>query len=90
MGPALLEFGFLCFEFGSLNANSWRYHWQGRPTHMGRPSSWVARTIGEPRWQPQPQPQRRSHANEQPKPLPAPNSDFYELAETLNAEELAV
>ena len=25
----------------------------------------------------------------QPKPLPAPNSDFYELAETLNAEELA-
>ena len=43
-------------EFGSLNANSWRYHWQGRPTHMGRPSSWVARTIGEPRWQLQPQP----------------------------------
>ena len=26
----------------------------------------------------------------QPKPLPAPNSDFYELAETLNAEELAL
>ena len=25
----------------------------------------------------------------QPKPLPAPNTDFYELAETLNAEELA-
>ncbi len=25
----------------------------------------------------------------QPKPLPAPNSDFYQLAETLNAEELA-
>ena len=25
-----------------------------------------------------------------PKPLPAPNSDFYELAETLPAEELAV
>src|SRR6202045_3842021 len=25
----------------------------------------------------------------QPKPLPAPNSDFYELYETLNAEELA-
>ena len=24
----------------------------------------------------------------QPKPLPAPNSDFYELAETLPAEEL--
>ena len=24
-----------------------------------------------------------------PKPLPVPNSDFYELAETLNAEELA-
>ena len=43
-------------EFGSLNTNSWRYHWQGRPTHMGRPSSWVARTIGEPRWQLQPQP----------------------------------
>jgi hypothetical protein len=26
----------------------------------------------------------------QPKPLPAPNCDFYELAETLPAEELAV
>ena len=26
----------------------------------------------------------------QPKPLPAPNSDFYELAETLPAEELAI
>ena len=26
----------------------------------------------------------------QPKPLPAPNSDFYELVETLPAEELAV
>jgi glutaryl-CoA dehydrogenase len=25
----------------------------------------------------------------QPKPLPAPNSDYYELAETLNADELA-
>ena len=28
--------------------------------------------------------------SEQPKPLPAPNSDFYELAETLNAEELGL
>src|SRR5581483_3922999 len=26
----------------------------------------------------------------QPRPLPAPNSDFYELVETLPAEELAV
>jgi len=26
----------------------------------------------------------------QPKPLPAPNSDFYELYETLNADELAI
>jgi len=26
----------------------------------------------------------------QPKPLPAPNSDFYELAETLPADELAL
>ncbi len=26
----------------------------------------------------------------QPKPLPAPNSDFYQLADTLNAEELAL
>jgi len=26
----------------------------------------------------------------QPKPLPAPNSDFYEVYETLNAEELAI
>ena len=25
-----------------------------------------------------------------PKPLPAPNSDFYELTERLNAEELAI
>jgi hypothetical protein len=25
----------------------------------------------------------------QPKPLPAPNSDFYEVYETLSAEELA-
>jgi len=28
-------------------------------------------------------------ATKQPKPLPAPNSDFYEVYETLNAEELA-
>jgi alkylation response protein AidB-like acyl-CoA dehydrogenase len=26
----------------------------------------------------------------QPKPLPAPNSDFYEVYETLNADELAI
>ena len=31
-----------------------------------------------------------SRPAKQPKPLPAPNSDFYELAETLNAEELAL
>ena len=29
-------------------------------------------------------------ARTQPKPLPAPNSDFYQLAETLPPEELAV
>ena len=29
-------------------------------------------------------------ANQQPKQLPAPNSDFYDLYETLNADELAV
>jgi alkylation response protein AidB-like acyl-CoA dehydrogenase len=29
-------------------------------------------------------------AIKQPKPLPAPNSDFYEVYETLNAEELAI
>ena len=29
-------------------------------------------------------------ARPEPKPLPAPNSDFYQLAETLPAEELAV
>jgi glutaryl-CoA dehydrogenase len=29
-------------------------------------------------------------AGKEPKPLPAPNSDFYQLAETLNAEELAL
>src|SRR5260221_3234858 len=28
-------------------------------------------------------------AAKQPKPLPAPNSDFYEMYETLSAEELA-
>src|SRR4029077_6025045 len=28
--------------------------------------------------------------SKQPKPLPAPNSDFYQLAETLNAEELGL
>ena len=33
---------------------------------------------------------KRSKDVKQPKPLPAPNSDFYELAETLNAEELAL
>lgn len=32
----------------------------------------------------------KSPALKQPKPLPAPNSDFYELAETLPPEELAV
>ena len=26
----------------------------------------------------------------QPKPLPAPNSDFYQFAETLGADELAI
>jgi alkylation response protein AidB-like acyl-CoA dehydrogenase len=29
-------------------------------------------------------------AGQQPRPLPAPNSDFYQLAETLNAEELSL
>ncbi|HTA28885.1 MAG TPA: hypothetical protein VK731_00295, partial [Candidatus Cybelea sp.] len=29
-------------------------------------------------------------AIKQPKPLPAPNADFYELVETLPAEELAL
>jgi hypothetical protein len=32
---------------------------------------------------------RGHNATKQPKPLPAPNSDFYEIYETLNAEELA-
>ena len=31
-----------------------------------------------------------SKETKQPRPLPAPNSDFYELAETLPAEELSV
>ena len=31
-----------------------------------------------------------THNATQPKPLPAPNSDFYMLAETLPADELAV
>ena len=33
---------------------------------------------------------KQSKDVKQPKPLPAPNSDFYQLAETLNAEELAL
>ena len=33
---------------------------------------------------------KQSKEVKQPKPLPAPNSDFYQLAETLNAEELAL
>jgi glutaryl-CoA dehydrogenase len=33
---------------------------------------------------------REAEGIKQPKPLPAPNSDFYELANTLNGEELAV
>ena len=33
---------------------------------------------------------KQSKEVRQPKPLPAPNSDFYQLAETLNAEELAL
>jgi alkylation response protein AidB-like acyl-CoA dehydrogenase len=33
---------------------------------------------------------KQSKDARQPKPLPAPNSDFYQLAETLNAEELAL
>jgi len=33
---------------------------------------------------------KQSKDAKQPKPLPAPNSDFYQLAETLNAEELAL
>ena len=32
----------------------------------------------------------RSTEIKQPKPLPPPNCDFYEFAETLPAEELAV
>jgi alkylation response protein AidB-like acyl-CoA dehydrogenase len=33
---------------------------------------------------------KQSKDAKQPKPLPAPNSDFYQLAETLKAEELAL
>jgi len=33
---------------------------------------------------------KQSKDVKQPKPLPAPNSDFYQLAETLNAEDLAL
>jgi len=33
---------------------------------------------------------KQSKEVKQPKPLPAPNSDFYQLAETLNAEELTL
>src|SRR6202162_435574 len=33
---------------------------------------------------------KQSKDAKQPKPLPAPNSDFYQLSETLNAEELAL
>jgi alkylation response protein AidB-like acyl-CoA dehydrogenase len=37
-----------------------------------------------------PQPAPAPGEKRQPKPLPAPNSDFYHLAETLDAEELAL
>src|SRR6202162_6186250 len=33
---------------------------------------------------------KQSKDAKQPKPLPAPNSDFYQLAETLSADELAL
>ena len=33
---------------------------------------------------------KQNKESEPPKPLPAPNSDFYELAETLSADELAL
>jgi glutaryl-CoA dehydrogenase len=36
------------------------------------------------------QPTAAKTAGRQPKPLPAPNSDFYQLAETLDAKELAL
>jgi alkylation response protein AidB-like acyl-CoA dehydrogenase len=36
------------------------------------------------------QPTRTNTAARQPKPLPAPNSDFYQLAETLSADEFAL
>ena len=31
-----------------------------------------------------------TRGTKQPKPLPAPNSDFYQFAETLSANELAI
>ena len=52
-------------------------------------ASAATRTIGEPKWHPRPQQPPSRRDVKQHKPLPAPNSDFYELYETLNAEELA-
>ena len=39
---------------------------------------------------PSDQPTRTKTGARQPKPLPAPNSDFYQLTETLSADEFAV
>src|SRR3984957_12646600 len=49
----------------------------------------IAATAAQPATSPAPTARPAKTEVRQPKPLPAPNSDFYEVYETLSAEELA-
>ena len=49
----------------------------------------IAATAAQPATSPAPTARPAKTQVRQPKPLPAPNSDFYEVYETLSAEELA-
>src|ERR1700738_2076301 len=49
----------------------------------------IAATATQPATSPAPTARPAKTQVRQPKPLPAPNSDFYEVYETLSAEELA-
>src|ERR1700722_17716971 len=49
----------------------------------------IAATAAQPATSPAPTARPAKTQVRQPKPLPGPNSDFYEVYETLNAEELA-
>ena len=68
-------------------------------TDLVRPlTPWVASFVNRPSTEPEENAMSETNTMtttatrpvKQPKPLPAPNSDFYQLADTLNAEELAL